>query len=692
MDKQAAKNRIAKLIGLINYHRYLYHALDRQEISESALDSLKKELFDLEARHPDLILPDSPTQRVGGKPLEKFVQYVHKSPMLSFNDAFSEEDMRDWAARARRLLSEQEIAKMDFFCEPKLDGLAVELVYKNGMLAAGATRGDGRVGEDITQNLKTIESVPLRLRDSGAMAADLRAAGLEAMAKAIERGAEEIVVRGEVVISKKEFKRINEEQQKKGLPPFANPRNLAAGSMRQLDPKIAASRRLDFCAYSLAGDLGQTEHRQEHRFLEIAGFKTNNKFSRHCPDLAEVFAFREYWRKNRAKLPYEIDGVVASVNRNDIFDKLGVAGKAPRGAIAYKFPLKQAATAVLDILVQVGRTGALTPVAVLKPVEVGGVMISRATLHNEDEIKRLGLKIGDTVIVGRAGDVIPSVLKVLPELRDGNQREFQMPEFCPICGSKANRKEGEAVWRCANKECFAMQKRSLEHFVSRAAFDIEGLGPKIIEQLAEQGLVRDPADIFALKEGDLMPLERFAEKSARNLLDSIKSKKRISLPRFIYALGIRNVGEQTSAALAERFGVLKNIRSASLEELRSVPDIGPVVAESIYDWFGRSENAAILEKLADAGIEIEAYAKKAGVLKGKLFVITGTMETMSRQAAKDRVRELGGAAVESVSQNTDYLVAGANPGSKLAKAKELGIKIIDEKEFLSLIGKTNLKK
>jgi DNA ligase (NAD+) len=684
MDKQEAKNRIAKLIGLINYHRYLYHALDRQEISESALDSLKKELFDLEARHPDLILPDSPTQRVGGKPLEKFVQYVHKSPMLSFNDAFSEEDMRDWAARARRLLSEQEVVVMDFFCEPKLDGLAVELVYKNGMLAAGATRGDGRTGEDITQNLKTIESVPLRLRAAGEMAADLRAAGLEAMAKAIERGIEEIVVRGEVVISKKEFKRINEEQQKKGLPPFANPRNLAAGSMRQLDPKIAASRRLDFCAYSLASDLGQTEHRQEHRFLEIAGFKTNNKFSRYCPDLAEVFAFREYWRKNRAKLPYEIDGVVASVNRNDIFDKLGVAGKAPRGAIAYKFPLKQAATAVLDILVQVGRTGALTPVAVLKPVEVGGVMISRATLHNEDEIKRLGLKIGDTVIVGRAGDVIPSVLKVLPELRDGNQREFQMPEFCPICGSKANRKEGEAVWRCANKECFAMQKRSLEHFVSRPAFDIEGLGPKIIEQLLEQGLVRDPADIFALKEGDLMPLERFAEKSARNLLDSIKSKKRISLPRFIYALGIRNVGEQTSAALAERFGVLKNIRSASLEELRSVPDIGPVVAESIYDWFGRAENAAILKKLADAGIEIEAYAKKAGVLEGKLFVITGTMETMSRQAAKDRVRELGGTAVESVSQNTDYLVVGANPGSKLAKAEKLGVKIIGEKEFLSL--------
>ena len=687
MNKQAAKNRVARLVGLINRHRYLYHALDRQEISESALDSLKKELFDLEVRHPDLVLPDSPTQRVGGAPLEKFVQYVHKSPMLSFNDAFSQQDMRDWLARARRLLAEGERAKIDFFCEPKLDGLAVELVYEDGMLAAGATRGDGRVGEDITQNLKTIESIPLRLPPAGQMAKDLRAAGLEAMAKAIKNGAKEIIVRGEVVISKKEFKRINQEQSKKGLPPFANPRNLAAGSMRQLDPKIAASRRLDFCAYSLAGDLGQVDHRQEHQFLEIARFAANNKFSRCCPSLADVFVFREYWRKNRAKLPYEIDGVVVSINRNDIFEKLGVAGKAPRGAIAYKFPLKQTATIVEDIIVQVGRTGALTPVAVLKPVEVGGAMISRATLHNEDEIKRLGLKIGDTVVVGRAGDVIPSVLKVLPELRAGNEREFAMPEFCPICGGNAARKEGEAVWRCANKKCFAMQQRMLQHFVSRAAFDIEGLGPKIIEQLAQQGLVRDPADIFALKEGDLMPLARFAEKSARNLLEAINSKKRITLPRFIYALGIRNVGEQTAAALAGRFGGLENIKNAPLDDLRSVPDIGPVVAESIYDWFGRSENAAMLEKLASAGIEIETYAKNGGILEGKIFVITGTMEAMSRQAAKDCVRELGGSAVESVSQNTDYLVAGANPGSKLAKAKELGIKIIDEKEFLSLMAR-----
>ncbi len=687
MDKIAAKNRIAKLVKLINRYRYAYHVLDRQEISDEALDSLKKELFDLESCYPDLIVSDSPTQRVGGRALKKFAKHIHKSPMLSFNDAFSVQDMRDWVERAKRLLLGKETKEIDFFCEPKLDGLAVELVYRGGLFAIGATRGDGRIGEDITSNLKTIESIPLSLPPLDEIIAGLRAAGLGKMAGVVAKsGLKELTVRGEVVIAKKEFKRINEEQLKRGLPPFANPRNLAAGSMRQLDPKIAASRRLDFDCYSLASDCGQETHWQEHQFLEIAGFKTNNKFSRYCATLDEVFLFHEYWRKNRAKLPYEIDGVVVSVNNNKIAEILGVAGKAPRGAIAYKFPLKQATTIVEDILVQVGRTGALTPVAVLSPVVVGGVMISRATLHNEDEIRRLGLKIGDTAVVGRAGDVIPSVLKVLPELRTGNEREFKMPETCPICGGNTRKKESEAVWRCVNRGCFAVQRRSLQHFVSRAAFNIEGLGPKIIEHLINEGLVRDAADIFVLKEGDLAPLERFAEKSSQNLVRAIQEKKNISLPRFIYALGIRNVGEQTARALADEFGSLAKIKQASLEDLRAVADIGPVVAESIAGWFAWPKNSDLIERLISAGVSIGSHRKIQGALAGKSFIITGTLETMSRQEAKDRVRAQGGVAVDSLSKSTGYLVVGANPGSKLAKAKSLGVNILNEKEFLALTG------
>ena len=432
MERQAAKERIAKLAKLINHHRYLYHVLDRQEISDQALDSLKKELFDLETAHPDLILPDSPSQRVEGRPQEKFEKFTHSSPMLSLNDAFSKQDMLDWQERIGRLLSDAERARIDFYCEPKLDGLAIELIYEDGILAAGATRGDGRVGENVTNNLKTIEAIPLRLRAAEEIAADLRAAGLKDMAAAVTRGGwRHLAVRGEVVVSRRDFDAINDNQRKKGLPEFANPRNLAAGSIRQLDPKIAASRRLDSNCYKLVTDLGQKTHEEEHRFLEIAGFKTNNKFSRFCAKMQEVFVFYRHWRDHRGRLPYEIDGVVVAVNRNDLFEKLGIAGKSPRGAIAYKFPLKQATTVVEDIVVQVGRTGALTPVAILRPVKVGGVMISRATLHNEDEIRRLGVKIGDTVIVGRAGDVIPGMVAVLPELRTGAETPQRPPLSSP---------------------------------------------------------------------------------------------------------------------------------------------------------------------------------------------------------------------------------------------------------------------
>ena len=671
---------------MINDYRYAYHVLDKLVISDEALDSLKKELFDLETEFPEFVSPDSPTQRVGGRPLDKFVKYGHETPMLSLNDAFSNQDMIDWLDRAKKNIPAQDVPRVDFYCEPKLDGLAIELIYEDGMLAVGSTRGDGRIGENVTNNLKTIEAIPLRLRAAALVAGDLRQAGLDAMAGVVaENGLRRVIVRGEVIITKREFESINKRQAKNGLPQFANPRNLAAGSIRQLDPKVTASRRMDSNCYSLVSDYGQLTHEEEHKFLEIAGFKTNNKFNRFCKDLNDVFSFREYWYKNREKLPYEIDGIVVAINDNAIFKKLGVVGKTPKGAIAYKFPLKQATTIVEDILVQVGRTGALTPVAVLRPVEVGGVMISRATLHNEDEIRRLGLKIGDTVVVGRAGDVIPDIMKVLPELRSGSEKDFNMPSVCPICGGTVKKIEGEVVWRCANPECFAIQERNLGYFVSRAAFNIDGMGPKIVEHLIDEGLIRDAADIFNLKEGDLLPLERFAEKSAKNLVAAINLKKRITLPRFIYALGIRNVGEQTARALSDHFGSFKKISEASLDELQGVADIGPVVAESIHQWFSKPKNIKLTGKLFAAGVSIEPYQRPQGKLAGKVFVVTGTLDTMSRQEAKDRIRELGGAAVESVSKSTDYLVAGANPGSKLAKARESGVSILDEPEFLKLL-------
>jgi len=687
MDKQEAAQRIKKLVTLINHYRYEYHVLDRLAIADDALDSLKKELFDLETRFPEFVQPDSPTQRVGGRSLDKFEKYHHKAKMLSFNDAFSIQDMIDWLDRAKRLLDAGQIARIDFYCEPKLDGLAIELVYENGVLEIAGTRGDGMIGENVTNNLKTVEAIPLRLRAADIVVRDLERAGLEKMAAAVkDKAIKEVIARGEVIITKSEFERINREQLEKGLLQFANPRNLAAGSIRQLDPKVTSARRLDSNCYSLVSDFGQKNHQEEHAFLEAAGFKTNNKFSKYCRTLEDVFAFHEYWYKNREKLPYEIDGIVVTINDNEVFGKLGVVGKAPRGAIAYKFPLRQTTTVVEDILVQVGRTGALTPVAVLRPVEVGGVMISRATLHNEDEIKRLGLKIGDTVVVGRAGDVIPDIVKVLPGLRAGNERSFHMPKACPICGGEVAKKEDEAVWRCVNPECFAIQEKNLGHFVSRAAFNVDGLGPKIIEHLIDEGLVRDAADLFLLKGGDLVPLERFAEKSAQNLVKAIAEKKLISLPRFIYALGIRNAGEQTARALADKFGDFDNIQNASLEELQAVPDIGPVVAESIHKWFAVAKNRKLIDKLRSAGVVIEPYRRANGRLDGKTFVVTGTLAAMSRQEAKDRIRELGGTAVESVSKNTDYVVVGENPGSKREKAKKLGVRVIGEEEFRGLVG------
>ena len=689
MDREKAGARIEKLKKLVDRHRYLYHVLDRQEISPEALDSLKKELFGLEQLFPELISPDSPTQRVGGKPLDKFTKVRHEAPMISLNDAFARDDMEDWLARISKLLSPDDLKKMDFFCEPKLDGLAIELVYRDGALAVGSTRGDGIFGEDITNNLKTIEAIPLRLREIRDVLGDLEKEGLSgAFRKFSKEKKIDVVVRGEVVIAKNDFKKMNKQQEKAGLAMYANPRNLAAGSLRQLDPKVAALRRLDSNIYDITSDAGQNTHEEGHRILHILGFKTNNKYSRFCKNLEEVLGYREHWQKNREKIPFEIDGVVARVNNNAIFEKLGVAGKAPRGAIAYKFPLKQATTIVEDIKVQVGRTGAMTPVAYLKPVEVGGTLVSRATLHNEDEIARLGLKIGDSVVVGRAGDVIPQIVKVLPELRTGKEKRFKMPKNCPACGTELVKVSGEVAWRCPNPDCFSRKERYFAYFVSKNAFDIVGLGPRVLEQLLDQGLISDPADLFGLKEGDLVPLERFAEKKAGKIVEAIQSKKEIALSKFIFSLGIRNVGEQTSIDLANRFGSIGDLEKAEFDELEKVNDVGPVVAGSIREFFQQKSSLNFLSKIEAAGIKI--LAPKAGRTSSKLagmtFVFTGEMLSLSRSKAKELAREFGGDVSESVSKNISYVVAGANPGSsKMEKAKKLGTKVIGEEEFLGMI-------
>ena len=683
MNKDEAKKRIGKLTSLINRHRYLYHVLDKEEISEAALDSLKKELFDLEQSFPDLVASDSPTQRIGGKPLPAFEKVERKKMMFSFNDAFSREDMDNWENRNRKLLSEGDV--VEYYCEPKLDGLAIELVYNKGVLEIGSTRGDGRTGENVTRNIRTIEPIPLSLRGKEEIIQELNKENLSDVLKTVEKkGLNEVIVRGEAIITKKEFIKTNKEREKQGLPLYANPRNLAAGSIRQLDSKITAERNLDADVYSLVSDLGQKTHEEEHKILKVLGFKTNNKYNRLCGSMEEVFDFYAYWQKNREKLPYEIDGLVVSINSNSIFEKLGVVGKAPRGAIALKFPLKQSTTTVLDIKVQVGRTGAMTPVALLKPVEINGVVVSRATLHNEKEIERLGLKIGDTVVVGRAGDVIPEVIKVFPELRTGKEKKFKMPEKCPSCETKLVKPEKEVVWRCLNQRCFSRKIRWFGHFVSRGAFNIDGLGPKIIGKFVEEGLLSDPSDLFDLKEGDILPLERFADKSARKIVENIGKRKEIPFSRFIYSLGIRNVGQKTSADLAKKFKSIDELAKVKEEDLENISDVGPVVSRSIVEWFGDKENIRFLEKLKERGVIY--FSEKTGTrLAGKKFVITGTLEKMSRELAKERIISLGGDVSDSVSKNIDYLVVGENPGSKYVKAGELGVRIIKEGEFLKMI-------
>ena len=683
IKKQAAE-RIKKLRSEIERHRYLYHVMDAPEISDAALDSLKHELSRLEERFPEFRTADSPTQRVGGEPRKEFAKIPHEAPMLSFNDAFSEDEIRAWAKRNNDVAGG--MVRGGWYAELKIDGLAVSLIYRKGLFTVGSTRGDGRIGEDVTMNLRTIEAIPLRLRDPKDVYADLKKAGFVRAAEAFSTGwPDELEVRGEVFMTTKEFNSLNKRQEKAGLPQYANPRNVAAGSIRQLDPKVTASRRLDSFAYDLVADMGQITHHDVHEMLRIFGFKINTE-NKYCRTLDEVFSLHSVWSKKREHLAYEIDGIVVLVDDIPTFVRLGTVGKAPRGAIAYKFALREAETVVEDIRVQVGRTGALTPVAVLRPVEIGGVTIRHATLHNEDEIARLGLRIGDTVIVGRAGDVIPKVSRILPNLRPPKSKVFVMPGKCPVCATAVVRKRGDVIVKCPNEACPAKHREWLYHFTSRPAFDIVGMGPKVLDSLLDEGLIEDGADIFTLSVDDFLSLPRFAERSAKKLHAAIAARTSISLSRFLYALGIPNVGEETARDLAEYFGSLERISAASREDFDALSNIGDATAGSIADWFENRRNRNLLEKFKKAGVRVTREAQKEkGKLSGRTFVLTGALEHMTRDDAKRHIREAGGAVSEAVSRKTDYLVVGAEPGEKYGKAKQLGVVILTEREFLELI-------
>lgn len=708
MTKKEAKEAIEGLKKEIKHHRHLYHVLDREEISDAASDSLKGKLQKLEDEYPEFITPDSPTQRVGGKPLDKFKKVRHEEPMLSLFDAFSEGEMSDWEERLLKILaSKGEKKNLDYFVELKLDGLAISLIYEKGKFTVGATRGDGRIGEDVTNNLKTIEAIPLFLRIP--KESELKKEGFSKdqaanILKEVMTG--KINVRGEAIMSKKAFSALNKEFEKAGQPKLANPRNGAAGSIRQLDPKITAKRNLDFYTYEIKTDVGFARHEEKRKLLNLLGFKTlkENKYSR---DLGGAFDVYKKIMKTRENLPFNIDGLVVKVNDLSLWDTLGVVGKGPRYMMAYKFPAEQTTTKLKDVIWQVGRTGVLTPTAAFDPVSVGGVTVSRATLHNMDEIKRLGLKIGDTVIIERAGDVIPKVIKVLKKLRIGKEKKIEVPKKCPICRGRVERVGQEVAFRCMSKNCYAVNLRGIMHWVSKGAIDIEGLGGKIVEQLLQNGLIHDFADLYELEVGGLVPLERFAEKSADNLIEAIEEKKEIDLSRFIYGLGIRHVGEETALILAKKFLIDKKIKRAEKisisdlagyfksldrDELREINDIGPIVAESISDWWYDEKNQEILSKLEKRGVKFKADARLstvvkegAGKLANKSLVLTGTLSSLTREEAKDRIRTLGGNVSSQVSKNTDFVVLGADPGSKFDKAKKLGVKIIDEEKFLKIV-------
>lgn len=659
--------KIEDLRQQIRHHDLLYYVHDQPEIPDREYDRLVQKLVELEDKHPELVTPESPTQRVGGKVADRFVPVGHKAPMLSLDNTYNVGELSDFHNRVMKNLGADK--EVSYVVELKIDGLGVTLTYEEGVFVRGATRGDGKVGEDVSLNLKTIKSIPLRIPQ------DRHKVRL-------------LEVRGEVYMDRNEFLKLNETRIAEGESPFANPRNAAAGSVRLLDPKITATRPLNIFVYSVGymdPMLFQTQY-EALQTLRSLGFRTNPNAIL-CRNFEEVLRVVEQWRDKRHELPYEVDGLVVKVNAVRFQDELGSTNKHPRWAVAYKYEAEQAVTEVLDIICQVGRTGAITPVAVLQAVQVSGSTVSRATLHNEDEIRRKDIRVGDRVVIEKAGEVIPKVVRVADDLAGKSRRPpFAMPENCPECGTVIHRSEGEAAWRCVNSSCPAQLKERLLHFASRNAMDIDHLGPAIVDQLVDRGLVRNFSNLYALALGDLTILERMADKSAWNLLDAIEKSKSAGLARLIFALGVRHVGQRASALLAQHFLAMDNLMKASFEELKEVPEIGPVMAESLRAFFGLAVNREEISLLAANGVVMsEMKTEVEGALKGKQFVLTGTLESCSRDEATDKIQSLGGRVTASVSKKTDYVVAGAEPGSKLEKAQKMGVRILDEAEFKRLL-------
>lgn len=665
MKNLEIKNRIEKLREEISRLRFEYHVKNSPNVTDDVYESLTRELHDLEKKYPEYADVNSAVNRVAGEPLPKFKKVTHIARMMSMNDAFSEQDMLDWEMRISKLMDDAS-KRLDYFCELKLDGLSASLIYENGIFVQGATRGDGFIGEDITENLKMIETVPLKL---------------------VAPYPEYLEVRGEVVMPKRGWRMLNKSQETLGKPTFANTRNAAAGSVRQLDPNIVKERHLDFFAWDIKQISGVNietleTHSNIHNSLRKLGFNVA-PYEKKCKNLSEVFNFIDEIGKVRDDLPYGTDGMVVSVNDLEIQKHLGVVGKAPRYMMAFKYPAERATTTVIDITVNVGRTGAVTPLAHFAPTLVAGSTVSKATLHNMDQIERLDIRIGDTVVIAKAGDVIPEVVEVLKNMRTGKEKKFKMPKSCPVCGSKIEQQKESVAYYCMNKNCPARNRRGMQHFVN--IFEIYTIGPKILDRLKDEGLISDVADLFTLTTADLSGLERFGAKSADNIVNSIESHKKVPLWRFIYALGVMHVGEQTAQDVASHFGSLGKIMDADEDKINNIPNIGPVVSRSIYEFFNDKSNIDLINKLLENGVSVFNLKPKKSTLSGKTFVLTGTLPTLSRDEAKKKILEQGGKVSSSVSKNTTYVLAGEEAGSKYDDAVKLGITILDEDAFLKLL-------